>query len=48
MEKFSAVVLVADAIPSARLAIIRDAGHVVNLSQPTAFNKELAQFISSL
>ena len=40
--------LVADAIPNARLTIIEDAGHVVNLSQPAAFNQELANFISGL
>jgi pimeloyl-ACP methyl ester carboxylesterase len=40
--------LIVDAMPGARLAIIEDAGHVVNLSQPRAFNDELAQFVSTI
>jgi pimeloyl-ACP methyl ester carboxylesterase len=40
--------LIADAAPNARLAIIEDAGHVVNLSQPATFNQELARFIGDL
>lgn len=40
--------LIADVLPSARLAIMKDAGHVVNLSQPATFNLELTQFISNL
>jgi pimeloyl-ACP methyl ester carboxylesterase len=35
-------------IPKSRLAIIENGGHVVNLSQPGAFNQELAQFLASL
>ncbi len=40
--------LIAEAVPRARLAIIEDAGHVVNLSQPSTFNQELAHFIGDL
>ena len=40
--------LIADAVPSVRLAIIRGAGHVVNLSQPATFNEELSHFIGDL
>jgi len=40
--------LIADAVPSARLAIIKSAGHVVNLSQPATFNQELSHFIGAL
>ena len=35
-------------LPKARLAIIERSGHVVNLSQPEAFNHELAQFLADL
>ena len=40
--------LVAEAIPNARLVVIEGAGHVVNLSKPSAFNEELARFLGSL
>jgi len=35
----------AEVIPRARLAIIPDAGHVVNLAQPGRFNAVLAEFL---
>lgn len=35
----------AGAIPGARLVVIDDAGHVVNLAQPAAFNAALEQFL---
>jgi pimeloyl-ACP methyl ester carboxylesterase len=35
-------------IPGSQLAIIENAGHVVNLSQPRAFNRELAAFLANL
>jgi pimeloyl-ACP methyl ester carboxylesterase len=38
----------ASSMPNSRLAIIEGASHVVNLSQPGAFNQELAQFLASL
>jgi pimeloyl-ACP methyl ester carboxylesterase len=38
----------ASSMPNSRLAIIEGAGHVVNLSQPGAFNRELTRFIDDL
>ena len=38
----------ASAIPNARLAIIEDAGHVVNLARPVEFNAELRSFLDGL
>lgn len=35
----------AEAIPNARLAVIPDAGHVVNLAQPARFNAVLDEFL---
>lgn len=35
----------AEAIPNARLAVIPDAGHVVNLAQPARFNAALDDFL---
>lgn len=40
--------VLATRIPNSRLAVIEHAGHVVNLSQPGAFNQELTQFIANL
>jgi cystathionine beta-lyase/cystathionine gamma-synthase/pimeloyl-ACP methyl ester carboxylesterase len=37
--------LLADAIPSATLTVIPDAGHLPNLEQPTAFNRALGRFL---
>src|SRR2546428_11888028 len=34
-------------IPSARLALIPQAAHLANLEQPEAFNRALAEFLSS-
>ena len=38
----------ASAIPNARLAIVEDAGHVVNLARPVEFNAELRSFLDGL
>jgi pimeloyl-ACP methyl ester carboxylesterase len=38
----------AEALPSARLAIVPDAGHLVNVAQPAAFNAEVADFVARL
>lgn len=38
----------ADRIPGARLALIPEAGHVVNLENPDAFDRELAEFLAGL
>jgi len=35
-------------LPKSRVAIIERAGHVVNLSQPGAFNREVTRFIAEL
>jgi pimeloyl-ACP methyl ester carboxylesterase len=35
----------AEAIPNARLVVIPDAGHVVNLAQPARFNAALGEFL---
>jgi 3-oxoadipate enol-lactonase len=35
-------------IPGAKLAVIRDAGHMVNLEKPREFNRVLAEFLSRL
>jgi pimeloyl-ACP methyl ester carboxylesterase len=38
----------AGVLPRARLVVIEGAGHVVNLSQPVAFNAALAEFLGGL
>ncbi len=38
----------AEALPDARLEVIPDAGHVVNLAQPAAFDAALLRFLESL
>jgi pimeloyl-ACP methyl ester carboxylesterase len=38
----------ADALPAARLVVLPDAGHVVNLEQPVAFNAALEGFLDGL
>ena len=38
----------AAAIPAARLVVVPDAGHVVNLEQPAAFNRALGEFLDGL
>jgi pimeloyl-ACP methyl ester carboxylesterase len=38
----------ATALPRARLALIADAGHLVNLARPTAFNTELRAFLETV
>jgi pimeloyl-ACP methyl ester carboxylesterase len=38
----------AEAIPGARLEVIRGAGHLSNLEQPARFNAVLAQFLEGL
>ena len=38
----------AAALPSARLIVVPDAGHVVNLAQPAAFNAALTSFLDVL
>jgi pimeloyl-ACP methyl ester carboxylesterase len=38
----------ASALPQARLVVVPDAGHVVNLAQPAAFNAALAAFLQGL
>jgi pimeloyl-ACP methyl ester carboxylesterase len=38
----------AEALPRARLVVLADAGHVVNLSRPAAFNAALAEFLAGL
>ena len=35
-------------IPDARPAVVPDAGHVSNMENPTAFNRELAEFLTSI
>ena len=37
--------IIAGAIPSARLEVIRGAGHLSNLEQPQAFNAALLEFL---
>lgn len=39
---------IAATLPNAQLAIIENAGHVVNLSQPKVFNEKLAEFVRGL
>jgi pimeloyl-ACP methyl ester carboxylesterase len=39
---------IAGTLPNAQLAIIENAGHVVNLSQPKEFNLKLAEFVRGL
>ncbi|HZP42857.1 MAG TPA: alpha/beta fold hydrolase [Candidatus Binatia bacterium] len=36
------------ALPGARLEVVPDAGHVVNLAQPAAFNAALVRFLDAL
>ena len=36
------------ALPSARLVVVPDAGHVVNLQQQAAFNDALTAFVDDL
>jgi len=38
----------AQALPTARLAVIEQAGHVVNLARPEPFNRELRAFLECL
>lgn len=38
----------ADALPSARLVVVPEAGHVVNLARPTEFNAALTDFLASV
>jgi 3-oxoadipate enol-lactonase len=38
----------ADAIPGARIEVIPDAGHLLNLENPAAYNRVLRQFLGSL
>jgi 3-oxoadipate enol-lactonase len=40
--------LMAEAIPGARLAIIREAGHLANLEQPEAFNRAVLSFLETI
>jgi len=40
--------LMAEQIPSARLALIPNAAHLANLEQPAAFNKIVATFATDL
>jgi 3-oxoadipate enol-lactonase len=35
-------------VPGAKLAVIENAGHLSNMEQPAAFNKEIRQFIDSI
>ncbi len=37
-----------EALPTARLEIIRGAGHLSNLEKPAAFNHILSEFVSAL
>jgi pimeloyl-ACP methyl ester carboxylesterase len=38
----------AAALPAARLIVVPDAGHVVNLEQPAAFNRALVDFLDGI
>lgn len=38
---------IANAIPNARLSIIRDSGHLSTLEQPTAVTRSMAQFLAT-
>ncbi|HEX2485366.1 MAG TPA: alpha/beta fold hydrolase, partial [Myxococcota bacterium] len=38
----------AESIPGARLEVVPNAGHVVNLAQPAAFDRALAAFLAAL
>src|SRR5947207_2849242 len=37
----------AAALPQAKLVVVEDAGHVVNLAQPAAFNRALEEFLAA-
>jgi len=39
---------IADAIPGARLEVIPDAGHLLNIENPEAYNRVVRQFLGSL
>ena len=40
--------LIHEKIPGSKLVVLREAAHISNLEQPEAFNRALAEFLSSL